>query len=426
MSFEEKVGQLPKAAGVYFLKDSSGRVLYIGKAKSLRSRVGAYLREDQESPKIAAMVPQIHDVDYLETGSEVEALLAEQRLVKDVKPKYNTELKDDKSFPSLEITHHDDFPLIRLTRVLDSPDSVFFGPFTEVGPLRGALKVLQKIFRFRTCNLRIERNGRAQRYTRPCLLYHIERCSAPCSGNISQVDYRKSIDELIDFLSGRKDEVIAELRARMNEASSEMAFEEAARYRDQIEALEGLDSAPELVDPGDFDIKPISPEEGVSELQDRLKLKDPPRMIEGIDISNISGTNAAGSKVTFLDGIPYKSGYRRYKIRTGERDDYSMIAEVVRRRFSRASENGLPDLLLIDGGLGHVNEAASVLTELGVNVPCLGLAKKHEAIYRPGQKRPLRLKPGDPALRLLQCVRDEAHRFARRYHQHRREKQCVL
>ena len=173
MDLKHKVKKLPKSPGVYLLMNASGRVLYVGKAKSLRNRVTSYLRADQASPKIAAMVPQIKDVDYLETESEVEALLAEQRLIKDISPKYNTDLKDDKTFPSLEITLGDDFPSLRFVRQLGNTDSTYYGPFTDTTALRRSIKVLQKIFRFRTCNLTIVRGDRSRRYARPCLLYHI-------------------------------------------------------------------------------------------------------------------------------------------------------------------------------------------------------------------------------------------------------------
>ena len=424
MTFKGKIKKLPKSPGVYFLKGASGRVLYVGKAKSLRNRVSSYLSADQMSPKIAAMVPQIRDVDYLETESEVEALLAEQRLVKDIKPKYNTELKDDKAFPSLEITTGDDFPSVRFVRKRGNADSTYYGPFTDPSALRRSIKVLQKIFRFRTCTLKIEKGDRSRRYARPCLLRHIERCTAPCTENISFTDYGRNIGRLVNFLDGHREKVLEELRDRMSAAASRLEFEQAALYRNQTTALEALDNSRGLDDLDDLDIEPVSPEAGVEDLRERLNLDRPPHVIEGIDISTISGKHAAGSKVVFVDGIPFKGGYRRYRIRVDKRDDYRMIAEVVRRRFSSTAKNGEkpPDLLLVDGGLGHVNEAAAVLRELGVDIPCVGLAKKKEEVFLPGRKRPLRLASNDSALRMLQCVRDEAHRFALHYHHLMRRK----
>jgi excinuclease ABC subunit C len=370
------------------------------------------------------MVPQISDVDYLETGSEVEALLTEQRLIKDISPKYNTDLKDDKTFPSLEITLGDDFPALHFVRQLNNTDSAYYGPFTDTTALRRSIKTLQKIFRFRTCNLKIMRGDRSRRYARPCLLYHISRCTAPCTENISFTDYAKDIGRLISFLDERSEDVIEELRTRMSDAASRLEFEQAARYKKQIAALKTLDESCGTGDLDDLDIGPVSPESGVDDLKDRLDLKNPPHVIEGIDISTISGKHAAGSKVVFIDGIPFKGGYRRYRIKVSERDDYKMTAEVVRRRFTSAvkKEEDLPDLLLIDGGLGHVNEAATVLRELGIDIPCVGLAKKEEEIFLPGKKKPIRLAGNDSALRMLQCVRDEAHRFALRYHHLLRKK----
>lgn len=222
--------------------------------------------------------------------------------------------------------------------------------------------------------------------------------------------------------TGKK--VLEELRDRMTTAASRLGYEQAAMYKNQMEALKSLNETSGLDDLDDLDIEPVSPESGVDDLRERLDLDKPPCVIEGIDISTISGRHAAGSKVAFVDGIPFKDGYRRYKIRVGERDDYKMIGEVVRRRFSSAIKKGekLPDLLLVDGGAGHVNEATTVLRELGAEVPCVGLAKKKEEVFLPGRKRPLRLASNDSALRMLQCVRDEAHRFARRYHHLMRNK----
>ncbi len=417
-TLKSKVRELPDSPGVYLLKDRVGRVLYIGKAKSLKKRVSSYLRSDQDSPKITAMIKKIRDVDYLGTESEVEALLAERRLVKDIKPKYNTELKDDKSFPCLKITTEDDFPAVRFWRGRGRPKELYYGPFTDVRALRALIKMLQKIFRFRTCKLTIDKSDRRRRYARPCLLYHIDCCTAPCADLVTYRNYRKDIDDLIDFLNGEKEKALTDLRKRMDAAASRLDYEQAAKYRNQIRALETLDSLIDIEDDEGPGLGPISPEAGVEELKKKLGLEKLPRIIEGVDISTISGKEAAGSKVIFVDGIPFKNGYRRYKIKAKGRDDYKMIGEVVRRRFSRALREGedLPDLLLVDGGAGHVSEAAGVLEKLGLSVQCLGLAKKNEEIFLPDRKRPLRLPSNDPALRMLQCVRDEAHRFAHHYH----------
>ncbi len=418
MALKAKVRSLPRTPGVYLLKDGAGRVLYVGKAKSLRARVSSYLRQQHASPKIGALVRKIRDVDYVETGSEMEALLAEQRLVKDIKPKYNTELKDDKSFPYLEITTTEDFPAVRLVRPRPPSDSACYGPFTDAASLRKAIKILQKIFRFRTCALSIFADDRSRRYARPCLLFHIECCTAPCTGNITRAEYRRDIRGLTDFLNGDKEKTIAEIEERMKAASSRREYEKAAFLRNQRDALRSMDRSLQQGSMDGVDIGPVSPEAGVQDLQDRLGLDASPRVIEGIDISSISGKEATGSKVVFVNGIPFKNSYRRYRIRASGQDDYEMLAEVVRRRYSRAVREGekLPDLLLVDGGAGHVAAARNVLTDLGIELPCAGLAKKNEEIFLPGRRRPLRLAPNDPALRMLQCVRDEAHRFARHYH----------
>jgi excinuclease ABC subunit C len=418
MALRAKVKDLPRTPGVYLLKDASGRVLYVGKAKSLRHRVSSYLRDDQVSPKIAAMVRKVCDVDYVETDSEVEALLAEQRLVKDIRPKYNTELKDDKSFPCLEITLADDFPAVRFVRRRGDSKSAYYGPFTDAKALRRAIKALQKIFRFRTCALAISSDDRSRRYARPCLLYHIDCCSAPCANSITRADYRKDVRNLVDFLNGDRDKTLGEMEARMKEASSRLEYERAALFRNRLRALRSLDDAGDVDGLAALDIEPVSPEAGVEDLKERLKLKRAPRVIEGIDISSLSGREATGSKVVFVNGIPCKNAYRRYRIRGSGRDDYEMIAEVVRRRFSRGLRESekLPDLLLVDGGQGHVTAACNTLAELGIELSCVGLAKRNEEIFLPRRRRPVRLPSNDSALRMLQCVRDEAHRFARHYH----------
>ncbi len=418
-SLRKAVESLPDACGVYLLKDEAGEVLYVGKARSLRGRVSSYLSSSGHSPKIQAMLRRWASVEYIRTSTEMEALLKEWRLVRELKPRYNTELKDDKSYPFVEVTLGEEFPAVRIVRpAVRDPRSVYFGPFTAVGELRKVLKVLQAVFGFRTCKDRIE-EGRPRRC---CLLYHIGRCLAPCIGAVDREEYGRSIEAFMSFMEGDMEATIRSLEDMMKEAAASLRFEEAALRRDQIAALKNLGSVIEAAGSWVPDIEPLVPEVGCRRLGDLFSMKSP-TLVEGVDVSLLSGRAAAGAKVVFRCGIPYKKGYRRYKIKFAAWDDCAMIAEVLRRRFrpSTGREGTLPDLMVVDGGLPQLNAAVGVLSELGVNVFCVALAKRREEIFIPGKSSPLRLPPEDPALRLLQCVRDEAHRFAVAYHRKLRD-----
>ena len=409
--------RLPGTPGVYFMKDSRGRVLYIGKAKNLRARVSTYFHESYGDPRIRAMVSKVADVEILRAPSEVDALLMEARLIKDIQPRYNDRQKDDKSFTMLALTRFDDFPKVWVVHETDPVDADRTGPFTSAGELRDAVRVLQKVFKFATCRLEMRADDPKRRFFRPCLLHAIRRCTAPCADRISKERYAADIDAFRRFLAGGRDEVIADLRARMKEASKRLEFERAAELRDQVKMLESLSKRTEL-DYIEGDITPIDTKEGLEALGRELGLAAPPRTIEGVDIAHIQGGESVGSLVNFVDGIPFKSGYRRYRIRTVEGiDDYAMIREVVTRRFRRLDAEGriFPDVLLIDGGLGQLNSARAALSDLGVTPPLLlSLAKEEETLFRDG--RPVPLGKSSPALRLLMYVRDEAHRFAQHYH----------
>jgi len=414
---KELIRKLPETPGVYLMKDSKGRVLYVGKAKSLRDRVSTYFTESYGDSRIRAMVAQIRDIETLDAPSEVDALLMEARLIKDIQPKYNERLKDDKSFTMLAITKFDDFPKVWVMRETDDADAEMYGPFAHAGELRDAVRVLQKIFKFATCTLEMRADDPKRRHFRPCLLYAIRRCTAPCADRVSPERYAADLEMLRMFLRGQRAEVLSGLRAKMKEASGRLEFERAAELRDQVKMLESLSRRTEL-DYIEGDITPMDPREGLDELQKILGLPEPPRAIEGVDIAHVQGGESVGSLVNFVDGIPFKSGYRRYRIRTVEGiDDYAMIREVVTRRFRRLDEEGrvFPDVLLIDGGVGQLNSARSALQELGVRPPVvLSLAKQEETLFRDG--KPIPLAKSSPALRLLMYVRDEAHRFAQHYH----------
>lgn len=416
-----KVRDFPQKPGVYLMKDAAGVVIYVGKAVNLRSRAGSYfLKAAADEMRTAELVREIADIDYLETDSEVDALLVESRLIKDVQPKYNRDLKDDKTFPYLEIFTREDFPRVEFTREPKNRGTKLYGPFAGAGSLRGAIQVLQKIFKFRTCSLDIDEGDEKWRWFRPCLLHSIQQCTAPCNMRISKEEYRRDIARLRMFLEGKKARLLKEMRAEMEVASAERKFEKAARLRDEIHALETLDRRGEL----DTHVQPevfyIDPKKGLAGLKKVLKLEHAPRTIEGVDIAHLGGGETVASLVQFIDGLPFKPGYKRYKIRrVAGIDDFASIHEVVARRFKRLEDEGevFPDLLLIDGGRGQLNAGLAAFSELGIRPPVvISLAKREEEVYVSGQDQPLRLSRHAYALRLLQYVRDEAHRFAQHYH----------
>lgn len=426
----DKVRQFPQTPGVYLMKDEAGRVIYVGKAKNLRARAGSYfLKGAAQEKRTALWVGEICDLDYIECDSEVDALLVESRLIKDIQPQYNQELKDDKTFPYLMITTHEDFPRVEVTREPRSTGVKLYGPFAGAGALRGAVQVLQRIFKFRTCTLDIEANDDRWQWYRPCLLASIEQCTAPCNMRISKEEYRRDIRRLQLFLEGGKKRLLTEMHREMKDASTERHFEKAARLRDEIHLLESLQERGDLESHAQPEVFQIDPKKGLVGLRKVLKLKKTPRTIEGIDIAHLSGGETVASVVQFIDGLPFKPGYRRYKIQGVEGvDDYRSIHEVVARRYRKLSEENelFPDILLIDGGKGQLKAALAALTENNIEPPTLlSLAKRDEEIFLPGQSEPLRLSRHAYALRLLQYVRDESHRFAQHYHHMLRRKSTL-
>ena len=448
-AIREKIKTFPTGPGLYFMKGSADKVLYVGKAKNLRSRVSSYFQQASDltvsrGPKITEMLSKVKTVDFLETETEVDAMLQEARLIKDIRPPYNTDLVDDKTFPYLEITTGDDFPGVYITRKPRPAGSRLFGPFAGAKDLRGVLVVLQKIFKFRTCKLNISEHDPKRRFFRPCLLYSIKQCTAPCAARIDDREYKKIVTDLIKFLRSKRSTILRRLRKQMAEAVQAFAYEKAAMCRDRIRLIERLDrrgTPDENVQPEVF---AADPTQAVEQLQNLLQTPEPIRIIEGIDVANIAGAEAVGSLVKFIDGKPFKSGYRRFKIKTVKGiDDYAMIAEVVKRRYKYAlrGEELWPDLVLIDGGLGHLRAAEAALKDMIAkklrkstkgkskseirNTRIAAIAKREEEIYLQGSSKPVRLARNCPARKLLQYVRDEAHRFAQHYHHILRSKKTL-
>lgn len=429
MSPAEKVRGFPTQPGVYLMKDKQSRVIYVGKAKNLRNRAGSYFHKQASfDPRLNGLLPEIADIDFVAVDSEVDALLLEARLIKDIQPRYNIDLKDDKTYPYLQIRIREDYPRVEFTRK-PRRGAKLYGPFTSARSLRSAIQVLQRIFRFRTCKLDITDGDEQWRWFRPCLLHSIDQCNAPCNYRVSKEQYREQIRRLQMVLEGKKKGLIEELEAAMKQASEQLDFERAGHLRDQIRSLNNL----KLRGKVDKDVQPevfvLDPKRGVRGLQKVLNLNDPPRVVEGIDIAHFAGSETVASLVQFVDGVPFKPGYRRFRIQSVEGvDDFASIREVVTRRYRRlqTEDEVFPDVIMIDGGKGQLHAAQSALRHLKVTQPCLiSLAKKEEEIYRLEDVEPLKLSRNSAALRLLQYVRDEAHRFAQHYHKLLRHKKLA-
>lgn len=400
----------PDSPGVYLMKDARGGVLYAGKAVSLKRRLASYFVLSH-SAKTEAMLSNAARVDLIGARTEAEALLLEARLIKRYKPKYNISLKDDKSYPFVKITK-EKFPSIFICRGRKDDGATYLGPFTSAKLLRQALKIARSVFGFRDCPCRIPSK-------RPSLYYRLGLCPGPCIGAISGKEYKNVVRGVRMFLEGRYEDVIRKLSAKMRELSRQQRFEQAAVVRDKINALGAVSPGTGL----------LGQRRRESEaLKELLGLKLMPRRIEAFDISNISSTAAVGSMVSFYEGLPDKDNYRRFKIKSVSGiDDYAMMREVVRRRYGRLMKEGreYPDLVIIDGGTGHLNSAVGVLEELRLNIPVISIAKQEEKVYVKGRQEPLKLNLDSPAMHLIQRVRNEAHRFALKYHRLLRRKKTL-
>jgi excinuclease ABC subunit C len=407
---KEKIISLPDAPGVYIFKDRRGSILYIGKAKSLKKRVQSYFSRFL-SAKTQALVSKIEDIEYFLSSCEAQAQLLEASLIKSKLPPYNISLKDDKSFPLIKITA-EDFPAVSICRrkgrrIKDA--ALYFGPYTNVRLLRQALKSIRRIFGFRSCRI-LPRQA--------CLYYRLNLCPAPCIGKISRAPYAELIEEIKMFLGSRNEELLGRLAAKMKKEAAQKNFEAAAKTRDQLNALSFLGAGQQQA-PARNEL------EGLKKL---LRLDKLPQRIEAFDLSNISGTGSTGSLVSFLQGRPNKNNYRRFRIRTVKGiDDYAMLREVLMRRYRRLKreKSALPDLILIDGGRAHLLVAEEIIRSLKLNIPLASIAKDRENIYIPQETQPIKLEADIPALNLIRRIRDEAHRFAIKYHHLLRKKKLI-
>jgi len=543
----EQLKSVPASPGVYIYHGDDGKVLYVGKAKSLRNRMRSYFHGGDLAPKTRALVERIADFEFYVTGSEVEALVLECNLIKKYRPAFNVSYRDDKSYPYLAITWQDDFPRVMVTREHHRRGTKYYGPYTSVQAVRETFDTLRRVFPFRTCR----RSKPGKSTGSPCLNYHIKRCMGPCVGAVSREDYRTMVEKVELFLEGRAGPVINHLEAEMKKAAENLEFEHAARIRDRLDAAKHVLEKQKIVSEAGEDFDAIglvfdgslagvnlsvvrdgkligsknfilergeSQEEVLSafikqnyanstsippqlfiqtEVEDRevienwlgqmrgtrvllkvpqrgnkrdlidmasanaqhalnmsqarysweqetsgrileslsqaLSLPGPPTRIECFDISTIQGSNSVGSMVVFKDGRPSKDDYRKFKIAQVEGiNDFAMMHEVISRRFEHykasfdPSFSAEPDLVIVDGGKPQLSAALSVMRETGFDhIPVVGLAKREEEVFVPGQVEPLRLDRASDALKLMQRIRDEAHRFAVTYHRSLRGKAMV-
>jgi excinuclease ABC subunit C len=416
----------PLGPGVYLFRNRCGDVIYVGKAKILRRRLASYFqpsRAQLREPKLRALIHSIAQVEIRPTRTESAALLLEDQLIKEYKPRYNIDLTDDKRFLLVALDGRERFPRLSLVRVRRNDGRDYWGPFPQAGALRETVKRVSAYFKLRTCGSRCLAAGVGGR---PCLEAAIGHCSAPCAGQISAAEYRVQTDRVKKLFAGEQQEVVRHFTQRMQHAATTGDYEEAATLRDVIRNLQ----KPQWqTGRGKGQPAPLAGEAALTGLGKCLQLPRPPRTIECFDVSNIAGCFAVGSMVCFQDGRPAVKRYRRFRIRSVSGiDDYAMMRELVIRRYRRLVDEGLPlpDLIMLDGGPGQLGAALSALQELGLTAqPVIALAKRHEEVFLPGSPVPLRLPRHHPALRLLQAVRDEAHRFALQYHHALRRKRLA-
>jgi excinuclease ABC subunit C len=463
---EEKLKNLPKTPGVYFYKDKSGEIIYIGKAAVLRNRVRQYFQKSRAfDPKTDALVAEIADVDWLELETEMDALFVEAEMIRRYMPKYNILLRDDKSFVYVRIDSKSDYPYVSFTRRPLDDGADYYGPFLSKFIISRALKYLRRVFPYST-------HAPTNIPKRACLQAQIGLCPGLEAGMTSLKDYRKNLSMLAKYITGKRKTIISDIEKQMKAAAKAKDYEEAARLRNKLFALKKLDTQ---IIFGDRESMDISKDHGLVELAELLKLyvqpgdthvggvqgvgekrtesykstakgvSQPrtqqsttsssgaagfagrqgralriPRRIEGFDISHMQGTDTVASMVVFVAGVPAKSEYRKFKSRIKGNDDFAHMREVMSRRFSETNIKkwGKPDLILIDGGKGQVSSAHGIIKELELSIPLIGLAKKYEEIIVPkdAEFETVLLPRSSDALKLLQRVRDESHRFAVSYH----------
>lgn len=405
---KKRLAELPLSPGVYFHKDKRGKVIYVGKAARLRHRVRQYFQTSRNrDPKTEALVREIVDIDWIETESEMDALFLESELIKRYKPRYNIELRDDKSQMFVRINMKEKYPAVSFTRRPLDDGARYFGPYFNGAAVKRAMKYLRRIFPYSTHDTLPKR---------VCLQYHLGLCPGVEEDKTSPTEYKNNLRKLIKYLQGKRSQLIKQLEKEMNQAAMDKQFESAAIIRNQLNALKSLK---QQIVFGDREFMDISKDQGLNGLQELLQLQGVPRRIEGYDISHMSGLDTVASMVVFTNGIPDKAQYRKFKMRIPGNDDFAHMREVISRRFSgRHLDWPKPDLILIDGGKGQLSSALSVLDEKRVPIPAIGLAKRLEAIIvrDADSYQSIELGKDSHVTKLLQRIRDESHRFAVSYH----------
>lgn len=416
--FTKQLRDLPHRPGVYLFRDRFHRVIYVGKAKDLHRRVSQYFHPSRKMGadlKTRALLQSIAELETHGVKSEPEAILLEGRLIKEYRPRYNVSFRDDKRFLMVRVDLDEPFPKFQTTRMKREDKARYFGPFAHSGALRQTLSLMRRKFGLRSCRPEVP----GERDYRHCLDHVIKNCSAPCVGRISREEYGGRVKQACEFLEGKTQEMREDLKAAMKKAAERRDFEKAASLRNLVEDLKKTTRPAKRF----FRDLPttVVPERDLEILRDVLGLGAVPARIECFDISNISDTHSVASMVMFRDGRPSRPAYRRYRIQgVAGQDDVGCMAEVIRRRCARwKSEGGMPpDLIVVDGGKGQLGAAVRELREGGwADVPAIGLAKQNEEIFRPGRPDPIILPKESGAIRLLQRIRDEAHRVANGYHQ---------
>lgn len=420
---------IPHLPGVYIMRDSSANIIYIGKAKDLKNRITSYFHSDTNS-KSASIISAMTTVNYILCSSEREALLVERELIKKVQPHFNAMWKDDKSYPYIKLTMNEDFPRLIMSRKLLKDGGLYFGPYPQITYIKKLIFWLNKIFKVRPCKISfLERSLPELSKVKSCLYYHTDLCYGPCMGYISSADYKNNLKEIELFLKGKFQKLQKIWNRQMIVESKNQEYEKAKEIRDRLFAINSMS---ERVTVTQINIEEINQyvlkTDALQELKQVLKLKNLPTIMECFDVSNTSGTNPVASMVKFSNGKPDKNGYRRFKIKTVKGiNDFAMIYEAVFRRYSsiiRKNEK-FPDLIVVDGGKGQLASAETALNELGIFIPLISLAKQNEEIFVMGKSQPIILSKNMLALRLLQSIRDEAHRFAITFHKQLRAKEFL-
>ncbi len=407
---KRKLDEVPDIPGVYLMKDRRGNVIYVGKAISLKRRISSYFQEGRSDTKLLVLSANISDFDVVPLASEAEALILENNLIKKYKPRYNTNLKDDKSYPMVKITA-ESLPSIRIVREEEDGRSLYFGPFTDVELVRNVLRFIRRYYPVRNCRYDLDRKK-----VRLCSQYHIRRCCGPCETKVTEKEYREIVRGMASFWSGNYKKFRKELKKQLTAAIRKLHFEKAQEIKNRLFMLEAIGKKFPLRD--ERSLVSYGESNVLENLKKILSLDKIPYHIEGYDVSNVSGVHSTASKVSFKGGTKDSDNYRKYRIKYGDGiDDCRMIEEVITRRFDSEDERKeLPDLILVDGGKGQLNSAARALKKLKICIPVISLAKSNEDIYVSGAKGFLRLKYDSRELHLLQAVRNEAHRFAVSYH----------